>query len=101
MIKNGASLLAALLAVSSSGADWPSFRGPNGSGLAETTGLPAEFGPNTNLIWKTSLPSGASSPILTKDRVFVTASSQGALLTICLDRATGATLWRREVAPHH
>jgi outer membrane protein assembly factor BamB len=92
-------LLIYTLAAPVSDVDWPSFRGPNGSGLAETTGLPDEFGPGANLIWKTSLTPGASSPVLTKERIFVTASSQGALLTICLDRATGATLWRREVQP--
>ncbi len=83
--------------------DWPQFRGPNGSGVSATTGLPQEFGPNKNVIWKTALPSGHSSPVLTRDRIFVTAHTKDKekenykLLVIGLDRATGKLLWQREV----
>ena len=45
--------------------DWPRFRGPNGLGVSETTGLPLEFGPGRNVVWKTKLPAGKSSPALT------------------------------------
>jgi outer membrane protein assembly factor BamB len=98
--------------------DWSQFRGPNGSGVSATTGLPTEFGPEKNVIWKTALPPGHSSPVLTHDRVFVTAyvkvdapAKQSAhavqaspiekenykLLVIALDRLTGKILWQREV----
>ena len=53
--------------------DWPMFRGPNGSGVSATTGIPIEFGPEQNVVWKTALPPGHSSPVLTRDRIFVTA----------------------------
>ena len=72
------------------------FRGPNGSGIAQTTGLPVEFGPEHNVIWKTSLPPGHSSPVLTHNRIFVTAFEGDKLLTFCLDRKDGKILWRRE-----
>jgi outer membrane protein assembly factor BamB len=55
------------------GEEWSQFRGPNGSGVSSTTGLPEEFGPARNVVWKTALPPGHSSPVLTKDRIFVTA----------------------------
>ena len=99
--------------------DWTQFRGPNGTGVSETTGLPTEFGPSKNVIWKTALPPGHSSPVLTRDRVFVTgyaktgaAAKENAhatlqaspiekenykLLVIALDRQTGKILWEREV----
>ena len=81
--------------------DWPQFRGPNGSGVSATTGLPQEFGPNKNVIWKTALPPGHSSPVLTRNRIFVTAHSKEKenykLLVICLNRQTGKLLWQREV----
>jgi outer membrane protein assembly factor BamB len=81
--------------------DWSQFRGPNGSGVSPSTGLPAEFGPNKNLIWKAALPPGHSSPVLTRDRIFVTAHTNEKenykLLVICLDRQTGKALWQREV----
>jgi len=82
--------------------DWTQFRGPNGSGVSPTTGLPTEFGPNKNVVWKTELPPGHSSPVLTRDRIFVTAHSKEKdnhkLFVICLDRETGKLLWQREVA---
>ena len=81
--------------------DWAQFRGPNGSGVSATTGLPTEFGPNKNVVWKTELPPGHSSPVLTRDRIFVTAHSNEKdnhkLFVICLDRETGKLLWQREV----
>jgi outer membrane protein assembly factor BamB len=81
-------------------ADWSQFRGPNGSGVSATTGLPVEFGPAKNVVWKTELPPGHSSPVLTRNRVFVTAHTKERenykLLVICLDRGTGRILWQRE-----
>jgi len=81
--------------------DWSQFRGPNGSGVSASTGLPEKFGPKENVIWKTALPPGHSSPVLTKDRIFVTAHTTEKenykLLVICLDRSTGKLLWQREV----
>src|SRR5712691_11581694 len=80
--------------------DWSQFRGPNGTGVSITTGLPAEFGPDKNVVWKTPLPPGHSSPVLTRNRIFVTAHSKEKenhkLLVICLDRQTGKLLWQRE-----
>ncbi|HET6891017.1 MAG TPA: PQQ-binding-like beta-propeller repeat protein, partial [Pyrinomonadaceae bacterium] len=104
--------------------DWTQFRGPNGSGVSVSKGLPAEFGPEKNVLWKTPLPPGHSSPVLTRDRIFVTAFEKIAtsdkqsggpqknahavqaspiekenykLLVIALDRATGKILWQREI----
>ncbi len=76
--------------------EWSRFRGPNGSGVVDTQGLPVEFGPEQNVVWKTPLPSGHSSPILWANRIFLTAVEDGKLLTICLDRSTGEILWRRQ-----
>jgi outer membrane protein assembly factor BamB len=78
------------------GGDWPQFRGPNGSGVSGDKGLPAEFGPNKNVIWKTELPPGHSSPILVGPRIFLTASQGEVLYTISLDRETGKVLWKRQ-----
>ena len=77
--------------------EWSQFRGPNGTGVSETKNLPTEFGPNKNVVWKAALPPGHSSPVLTRDRIFVTAHDKDTLLVICLDRQTGKELWRRQV----
>jgi outer membrane protein assembly factor BamB len=90
-------LLVLLLASFVSPEEWSQFRGPNGSGVSATTGLPEAFGPSKNVIWKTALPSGHSSPVLTNDRVFVTAHDKEKLFVISLDRATGKVVWQREV----
>ncbi len=77
--------------------EWSQFRGPNGTGVSATKGLPTEFGPQKNVVWKTELPPGHSSPVLTQDRIFVTAHTKEKLLVISLHRQTGKILWQREV----
>ena len=52
---------------------WSRFRWPNGTGVSATTGPPTEFGPERNVVWKTPLPPGHSSPVLTATRIFLTA----------------------------
>lgn len=77
--------------------DWTQFRGPNGTGVSTSSGVPETFGPSKNVVWKTALPSGHSSPVLTHDRIFVTAHDKDKLYVICLDRKSGKLLWQREV----
>lgn len=91
--------------------DWPQFRGPNGGGVAAGPATPSEVGPGQNMLWRTALPPGHSSPIVLGDRIFVTAAEGGTrhdlapgrmtdpggkLLTICLNRKSGQVLWSRE-----
>jgi len=85
-------------------ADWPGFRGHNGSGVSEAKDLPVEFGPNKNALWKTTVPRGASSPVLVQDRVLLTAADGKRRLVICLNSGTGKRLWERSIEvidPHH
>jgi outer membrane protein assembly factor BamB len=82
---------------SASAQDWPRFRGPNGTGVSDSTGLPVEFGPDKNIAWRQEVPSGRSSPIVTRDRVFLTAVDGDKLVTLSLDRTTGKILWRGEI----
>ncbi|CAN5823937.1 PQQ-binding-like beta-propeller repeat protein [soil metagenome] len=89
-------LLALVLAPLTSDTDWSRFRGPNGSGISETKGLPAEFGPDKNVIWKIDLPQGYSSPIIHGNRIFLTGLRDEKLLTIAVDRTNGKVLWERE-----
>lgn len=77
--------------------EWLRFRGPNGTGVAEGFILPAEFSSKKNLVWKTSVPFARSSPIVTADRIFLTASEGDKLITFALNRKTGKVLWRRDV----
>jgi outer membrane protein assembly factor BamB len=76
--------------------DWPRFRGPNGSGVSDAAGLPMQFGPQQNVVWKTPVPAGDSSPVFTGKRLYLTAFEGDKLLTLCIDRDTGKILWRKE-----
>ena len=93
----GAGLLvvAALLAAPATAEEWSRFRGPNGQGVAEVSGLPAALSP-ANVVYKVPLPPGHSSPILAGDRIFLTAAEGDKLFTICLRPSDGHELWRRE-----
>ena len=81
-------------------ARWAQFRGPNAGGVVDDQpDLPVELGREKNVRWKTELPPGASSPCIWGNRVFVTAFDIGAeqLEVICIDRADGEVLWRRDI----
>src|SRR3984957_11387378 len=84
-----------LLAVAVPPAERPQFRGPNGSGVSPSKNVPDRFDSHHNVLWRTPLPAGHSSPVFTEDRIFVTAFEAKTLLTICLDRSTGKIAWRR------
>jgi outer membrane protein assembly factor BamB len=76
--------------------DWSRFRGPNGSGLAQTTGLPDAVSDATT-VWKAELGKGWSSPVLWGDMVVVTAETgPGKRAVIALAAASGKELWRHD-----
>jgi outer membrane protein assembly factor BamB len=76
--------------------DWSRFRGPNGSGISTATGIPIEFGKETNLVWRLPLPPGHSSPIVWKDRIYLTTVKGDALFTVAIDRERGRILWETQ-----
>ena len=56
---------------------WPSFRGPQASGIAEKQNLPDHWDTRTgeNILWKTAIPGLAhSSPVVWGNRIFVTSA---------------------------
>jgi outer membrane protein assembly factor BamB len=101
--------------------NWPSFRGPNASGVADGQPTPSKWdvASGENVLWKTPVPGMAvSSPVVWGDRVFVsTAVSSDASAGIktglygdvkpsndvsmhswrllALDKRTGKVLWDR------
>lgn len=75
---------------------WPQFRGPNASAVADDAKLPAQIGPTQNLLWKTPLPPGHSSPVVHGNRVCVTAAREQTMLVIALDAGSGKVLWQAE-----
>ncbi len=95
----GCGVLLAAMGAAQAG-DWPQFRGPAGTGIAEESGLPVHWGPTKNVAWKAKLPGpGNSSPIVSAGRVFITcAQDQGRRrMLFCFDRRTGEQLWVKTV----
>ena len=110
-----------VIALTAAAQNWPSFRGPSASGIADEQNLPVSWDASqgTGIRWKASIPGLAhSSPIVWRDQVFVTtaissrpnASFKRGLygegdasddLTaqqwklICLDRKSGKIAWER------
>lgn len=56
---------------------WPQFRGPDGDGISPAENVPAEFGEDSNLLWKTDLPGrGWSSPVFDGKDFWVTTAEE-------------------------
>jgi outer membrane protein assembly factor BamB len=77
-------------------AEWSRFRGPNGTGVADASGLPDQIAPDRNVAWRTALPHGYSSPVVSNSNVYLTGWDGLKLYTLCLERKTGKVSWRTE-----
>ena len=80
--------------------NWPQFRGTNCSGLAaEGQNPPISFGPDKNILWKTSLPGGYSSPCIWRDCIFITGieEEKKLLKLFCIDRNDGTIRWEEGI----
>jgi outer membrane protein assembly factor BamB len=101
--------------------NWPSFRGPAASGVADGTPLPVKWNPATgeNVLWKTPVAGVAvSSPIVWGDRLYVSTAvgsdasagirtglygdvepakdvSKHTWKLVALDARTGTVVWER------
>ncbi len=102
-------------------ADWPQFRGPKSTGVAEEKGLPEKWSATENVAWSTTIPGwGWSSPIVSGDRIYVTSvipskdvepikkglyfggerpapTDEHRWVVFALDFNTGKIAWEREV----
>lgn len=108
-------------------ANWHQWRGPLACGVSTTADPPLTWSEDDNIKWKVRIPGdGSSTPVVWNDRVFVLSAEATdrpadvkpelhpdaktlppdvyyRFLVLCLDRETGAELWRRtacEVVPH-
>ena len=121
IVRTGPERPPALPAAGPSEGSWPSFRGPNASGVADGQKLPERWDVKTgeNILWRTPIPGLAhSSPVVWGDRIFVTSaisSKPGAtfkpglygdgdasddrsphkFMVYAVDRATGKIAWER------
>jgi len=82
----------------SSSLDWPQWRGPlrdsHVSGFKAPSRWPAQLGKK----WSINVGEGHSSPIIVGNRAFVIVRQGNDEHVLCLDMATGKTLWKDVVA---
>lgn len=99
-------VLALLLTSPVAAADWPEFRGPQGAGLYDGKPLPAEWGPDKNVTWKTPIPGlGWSSPVAVGGKLYLTTAVPAggdrwpdySLRALCVDAGSGKLLWDKEL----
>ena len=75
---------------------WTRWRGPSGQGLVEGAGYVDRWSTTENVRWKTPVPGrGNSSPIVWRDRIFLTTAYEGGgrLSVLAFKRADGTRLW--------
>jgi outer membrane protein assembly factor BamB len=89
--------------------DWTEFRGPGGGGAIKNEALPTEWSESSNVRWFSKLPGlGWSSPVVAKDRIYVTTAVAATsdpkelvgpqqLWLICLDSRNGNEVFARQV----
>ena len=66
------------------GWQWPEFRGPNGAGKAQASGLPLTWSETSNIRWKTAVHGRAwSSPVVLDGQIWVTTATAGRQATVC------------------
>jgi outer membrane protein assembly factor BamB len=97
----GAPEPASLIPVEGEGAKyWPRWRGPSGQGHVTGTSYVDTWSDTVNVRWKAAVPGrGHSSPIVWKDRVFLTTAEDGGakVSMLAFNRADGKLLWTRSV----
>jgi len=78
-------------------ANWPGFRGFDGSGVSAGTSLPAKLDLE-GVLWKSPvLARGFNSPLVFGDRVFFTGGDAQKREVFCLEANTGELRWRKIV----
>jgi outer membrane protein assembly factor BamB len=96
-----ASLTFVVLGSGLQAADWPAWRGPTGQGFCDEKNLPLKWSDKENVKWKVPLANqGNSTPVVSGDKIFLTQANKGGSerSLMCLARADGKVLWKKDVA---
>jgi outer membrane protein assembly factor BamB len=76
--------------------NWPQWRGPNLNGVSNEKNLPTTWTTEQNVAWKLALPGlSGSTPIIWRDRLFLSVAEGDDLYLWCVDRNRGAVLWKK------
>src|SRR3954470_12358130 len=75
--------------------DWPNWRGPSFDGVSPEKSLPLKWSRSENVRWRVPLAErGNSTPVVFGDRIFLTQALKNRRTLMCLDSASGKTLWQ-------
>jgi len=74
--------------------DWPQWRGPHGDAVAAGFAVPAAWPAAFARQWQVTVGTGDATPALVGDRLYVFARQGAEEVTLCLNAADGAELWR-------
>lgn len=77
-------------------ADWPQWRGIARDGIAADP-LPEQFPAQAAALWRQPVGHAYASPVVAGKRLFLFEESGTQETARCLDRNTGATLWRADI----
>ncbi len=80
---------------------WPRWRGPSGQGLVAGSGYPDEWSETKNVLFRVEVPGrGNSSPIVFRDRIFLTTARDAGrkLSLLSYRRSDGHLLWETAIA---
>lgn len=89
----------ALLAFTTStrGDDWPQWRGGDLTSVSKTDSVPAQWNKDKNMLWRVPMPGAAgSSPIVWKDKVFVSTIDGKDLYLMCIG-LDGEVQWKKQL----
>src|SRR6476660_9690572 len=94
-----AAVLAIMASASVMAADWPQWRGPDGTGVSGEKGVPIVWHEQRAIVWKCALPGpGNSTPAIWGDAIFVTAhTAEDKLVLLRVAKKTGDIAWTQEV----
>jgi outer membrane protein assembly factor BamB len=77
---------------------WPHWRGPHANGSTSTGNFPLQWKP-ADAQWQIALPGkGSSSPIVWKERIYLTSPSEGQDAVLAYD-LKGTLLWETKLGP--
>jgi outer membrane protein assembly factor BamB len=93
-----AACLSAAFAPAASADNWPQWRGPKNDGHSAEKGLPTEWGPEKNVVWKLKMPGiSAATPCVWDNRIFVTSTDGDAIVLLCVG-TDGKEKWKQKLS---
>ena len=97
-------VFAAMLSIRVAGQEWTRFRGPNGTGISVTKGVPITW-TEQDFRWRVEIPGQShSQPVIWGNKLFLTTATELGKdrVLLCLNKDDGKEVWRKSYSlPTH